>query len=278
MRIKLGSGLLALNLLVVVLIAAIVLVPSDPLRIILGLPSLLFFPGYVLILALFPRKEMGGVERIALSFGLSIAVIPLIGFILNYTAWGITLESTLYSVASFILGMSIIAMVGRRRLEEHEKFNIAFQLKIPGWGGGAGDKLLSIVLVVSILGALGALVYVIATPKIGEKFTEFYILGLEGTADDYPSELKIGETGMVTVGIINHEQEDVSYHVEIRPDDGTLIGELEPVILHNDEKWEQEVAFTPVTAGETQKIEFLLFREGDSEPYNQLHLWVNVNE
>ena len=277
MRIKLGSGLLALNLLVIVLIVAIVLISSDPLRIIIGFPFLIFFPGYVLILALFPRKEMGGIERVALSFGLSITVVPLIGLILNYTAWGITLESTLYSVASFILAMSIIAMVRRRRLDEHEKFDIAFQMKVPGWGGGAWDKLLSVVLVVSILGALGTLGYVIANPKIGEKFTEFYILGLEGEAADYPSELKIGETGMVMVGIINHEQGDISYHVEIRSDD-TLIGELGSVILYNDEEWEQRATFTPVTAGENQKIEFLLFREGDSEPYNQLHLWVDVNE
>ena len=132
-------------------------------------------------------------------------------------------------------------------------------------------------MVVSILGALGTLGYTIANPKIGEKFTEFYILGPEGKAADYPSELKIGETGMVMVGIINHEQGGISYHVEIRSD-GTLIGELGSVILYNDEEWEQKVTFTPVTAGENQKIEFLLFREGDSEPYNQLHLRVNVNE
>jgi uncharacterized membrane protein len=45
----------------------------------------LFFPGYTLISALFPRKDsLSGVERLALSFGLSIAVVPLIGLILNY--------------------------------------------------------------------------------------------------------------------------------------------------------------------------------------------------
>ena len=37
--------------------------------------------------------------------------------------------------------------------------------------------------------------YVIITPKEGEKFTEFYILGPNGTASDYPTELKVGEEG-----------------------------------------------------------------------------------
>ena len=49
-------------------------------RIPLGLVMVLFVPGYSLIAALFPRKnDLDGIERVALSFGLSIAVVPLIG-------------------------------------------------------------------------------------------------------------------------------------------------------------------------------------------------------
>lgn len=118
--------------------------------------------------ALFPKKEgMGGVERVVLSFGLSIAVASLIGLILNYTAWGITLESTLYSIASFIFILSIIAWFRQKRLIKEARFSIEFQSKVPGWGGGIWDKTLSVILVVSILGALGMLGYVIAKPKVG---------------------------------------------------------------------------------------------------------------
>ena len=38
------------------------------------------------------------------------------------------------------------------------------------------------------MGALGALGYVIATPRVGKGFTEFYILGLSGRAADYPQD------------------------------------------------------------------------------------------
>ena len=52
---------------------------------------------------------MGGIERVALRFGLSIAVVPVIGLTLNYTALGMRLESALYSLASIIFVMSLIA-------------------------------------------------------------------------------------------------------------------------------------------------------------------------
>ena len=82
------------------------------LRIILGLPFILFIPGYILIFALFPgRKTDQGIdiiERIALSFGLSIAIVPLIGLGLNYTEWGIRLEPILLSVFLFLSVLQVI--------------------------------------------------------------------------------------------------------------------------------------------------------------------------
>ena len=62
---------------------------ETPVRIIPGLLLVLFLPGYSLIAALFPgRGDPDGIERIALSFGVSIAVVPLIGLALNYTPFG----------------------------------------------------------------------------------------------------------------------------------------------------------------------------------------------
>ena len=271
-----GSGLLPLNIVVIVLIVAIIFAPSGLLRIIFGLPVVLFFPGYVLVLALFPKNEgMNGIERVALSFGLSIAIVPLIGLILNFTWWGITLESTLYSTASFIFVMSIIAGVRIRRLPERERFEFGFQFRLPSWSGSPWDKVLSVVLVIAILGALGTLGYVIATPKVGEKFTEFYIV--EAEASDYPQEFNIGETYEVAVGIINHEYQEVSYRVEIRTAE-ILIGELGPVVLEHKQEWEQEVSFMPVKSGNNQKVEFLLYKQGQSDVYRSLHLRVNVKE
>jgi len=278
LRIRMRTELLPLNLVVLALVAAIILSPSSILRIILGLPFLLFFPGYTLIAALFPKKQsLGGIERIALSFGLSIAVVPLIGLILNYTPWGIRLYPILISLTVFILAMSGVAWYRRRSLTEDERFKVSFEIGSPFWRGqSVVDRVLSVVLVLAIVGAIGTLGYVIATPKVGERFTEFYILGLQGKAEAYPTNLKLGEKGKIILGIVNHEQEEMNYQVKVIVD-GTEEGvkiwledeneELTPIAnntinieaLANEEKWERNLLFEPLQKGERQKLEILLF-------------------
>ncbi len=117
MRIRLQDELLLINILAILLIIVITFFPSNVLRIILGLPFLLFLPGYTLITVLFPRKRiLDGIERVALSFGLSIAVVPLSGFVLNYTPWGIRLYPILISLTIFLIITSVIAWYWRQRL------------------------------------------------------------------------------------------------------------------------------------------------------------------
>ncbi|TRZ53358.1 MAG: DUF1616 domain-containing protein [Dehalococcoidia bacterium] len=58
-------------------------------RYILGSVFTLFLPGYTFIKALFPEKELDNIERVALSIGMSLALVPITGLILNYTPWGI---------------------------------------------------------------------------------------------------------------------------------------------------------------------------------------------
>jgi uncharacterized membrane protein len=75
------------------------------------------------ILALFPRRDdLDGIERIALSFGLSIAVVPLIGLALNYTPFGIRLVPILIVLSMFTISLAVIAYVRRCGLPEGERF------------------------------------------------------------------------------------------------------------------------------------------------------------
>ena len=90
-------------------------------------------------------------------------------------------------------------------------------------------------------------------------------------------ELRVGEEGKVIVGIINREYEAVNYLVEVRVD-GARDNQMGPLELGHDERREEPVSFTPDRAGDDQKVEFLLYKDGEGEPYLKLHLWVDVKE
>jgi len=279
-RIRLVNDLIYINLFSILLIAAVFLseaVRLPFLRIALGLPFVLFFPGYTLIAALFPKKDdLDGLERLALSFGLSIAVAPLLGLGLNYTPWGIRLTPILLSLTIFILGMSVVAFYRRSKISAENRFYPVWELDMVSWGGLSRlDKILSVLLALSIFFAVGSIFYVATTPKVGEKFTEFYILGTGGKAEGYPRELAVGEEGWVIVGVVNHEYAPVKYYIEV-VEDGNLYQRLNPIELAHEQKWEERVSFAAAEPRKNMKVEFLLYREGVPEPYRSVHLWVDV--
>ena len=202
--------------------------------------------------------------------------VPLIGLVLNYTPFGITEYSTLFSITGFILILSIISWFRQNRLVEGDRFSLSICVNVLKWGDSKLDKLLSIILIVAIAASIGVLIYAVATPKTGESFTEFYILGLDEQASDYPTELYVGEEASVILGIVNHEHEPVDYRVAIVVD-GSTYNEITVPTLADDEVWEEVVSFTANKNGDNQKVEFLLYIVGQEDAYNSLHIWVNVN-
>lgn len=138
------------------------------------------------------------------------------------------------------------------------------------------NKLISAVLLASIIVAVGVTVYIASAPTIGERFTEFYILGPSGKAEGYPTNLTLGENGTVILGVVNHEYEEVAYRIVIRLNNRT-IGTINDIILRHDAKWEHNCTFTSEIANEKMKLEFLLYEESLDDPYRSLYLWVTVH-
>ena len=77
----------------------------------LGLIMVLFLPGYTLINALFPEKEIDSIESIALSVGLSLALVPTIGLILSYTPLGIRTTPITLSLLALTAAFASIALI-----------------------------------------------------------------------------------------------------------------------------------------------------------------------
>jgi len=85
--------------------------PFVALRWVLGSVFVLFIPGYVTVEALFPKgRELDSIERFALSVGLSLALVPLVGLLLNYTPWGIRLTPIVISLTILTVGLAVIAL------------------------------------------------------------------------------------------------------------------------------------------------------------------------
>jgi len=279
LRTKIETDLILFNLLVLLLAIVILAFPSNVMRIVLGIPSVLLLPSYALVAALFPRRRsLEGIQRIAFILTMSLAVVPLIGLILNYTPWGITLESTLISLGAFILLMSVVACVRRKRLPIEERSGIRFRLSMPGWEGGIWDRALTVLLVVVVLGAGAAAGYTIANPKTGERFTDFYLQDEHGKARDFPQMVVIGYDAEITAGIVNREHETVSYRVVVLLD-GITQTEFGLLVLDHEEVWEQVITLPPQHSIGEHMVEFVLYARGNEESYRgPLRLWIEVTD
>ena len=250
----------------------------DAPRVVVGLPFVLFLPGYSLLAALYPRRnELEGLERLALSFGMSIAVVPLIGVALNYSPWGVRLEPILAFVALFIVLAAAVAAFRRGMLPAEEAFGLARNVRLlPRWPRARlANGLLALALVAFVAG-LGMVAHFATTSRgSSEGFTEFYLLGPGGRAEGYPGLVKAGEHVTAVLGLVNHEQQDTAYRIAVSLD-GDSADEIDGLVLAEGERWEKTVALLPAHAGDSQKAEFLLYKDGGSEPYRSLHLWLNV--
>jgi uncharacterized membrane protein len=250
------------------------------LRLLLGILFVFFVPGYVLQLAIFPRSEdLDGPERLALSFGLSIAVIPPMALILDRLPWGIRLVPILVIEGLFIVACSAIAWWRRRRMPQEERFVIAVEFDPKGWWAAQGrlSRGLYILLACALVGMAISAVAIIVAPNPSEHFTEFYVLGPEGLAEGYPREAVVGQPLTVTLGISNLEGVSADYRVEIRVGD-QQIGSVGSFSLGDGLVWEGDVSYALPQAGADQQVEFFLYRDGGGEPYRSLLLWIDVVE
>jgi uncharacterized membrane protein len=120
--------LLAIVVLTLLIDLLIYGIPGEPVRAALGLLLILFFPGYVLASILYPRLgQLSGVERIALSVALSVALIPLLGLALHFTPWGIQPTPIVVILSLWILTGALVAWRQRRWIAREERFGIRWK-------------------------------------------------------------------------------------------------------------------------------------------------------
>ena len=261
----------------------------------LGILLVVFFPGYVLVAFFLPNnKQIDWIERIALSFGLSIAIVPLLGLLLNFTPWGIRFGSVVLTALVFTVGVGCAAYWRRMREPPETRLGVSILLTLPEWQEHSIlEKSVTVGLAVGIVVAAGTLTYFVLNPQRGEPFTEFYILGPGSNASLYPTTMNASQPGTVILGIANHEAARVNYTVRV-----DLVGvriayntssrfnetfEVNrttwsrfAVTLTDGENWTHPLAFWINYSG-LWKIQFLLFTDGHlSNAYRELQFYVRV--
>jgi uncharacterized membrane protein len=96
-------------------------------RYVLGGIFILWLPGYTFIKALFPTelpfktsdRNLDIVERVVLSFGMSLALVPIVGLLLNYTPWGIRLTPITLNLTALTLTFATAAVIREYQLSNN---------------------------------------------------------------------------------------------------------------------------------------------------------------
>jgi hypothetical protein len=94
--------------------------PTVYTRYLLGSLFVLFLPGYTFIKALFPAKELDNIERLALSIGMSLALVPITGLLLNYTQWGIRTTPITLSLLALTITFATAAVVREHQFKSQD--------------------------------------------------------------------------------------------------------------------------------------------------------------
>jgi len=137
------------------------------------------------------------------------------------------------------------------------------------------DKTLTIILLIILIIAVVATIYIAVFPQPNEKFTEFYILGPDGKAGNYPTNLTANGTGEVIIGIVNQEAAAITYRLIVKFN--RVIIKNDTISLKNNEKKEIPFTFYASNSGQNQDLEFLLYKlPNNTDVYRSLHLTVNV--
>jgi hypothetical protein len=106
--------------------------PLGYIRYVLGIVFILWLPGYAFTKALFPQtlpfaralahslgtteRNLDIIERVALSLSMSIALVPIVGLLLNYTTWGIRVTPMVLGLIALTIIFATTAIVREHQI------------------------------------------------------------------------------------------------------------------------------------------------------------------
>lgn len=324
------DGTFPVDLLAIILLAAGVVYltwTSGPrtstARIVLGFGFVFFAPGYALVSLLLPTSTLESdaiaansdgtgplvvttVERVVLSIGFSVILVPLVGIVLNYSSLGVRPVPMVASIGALTFVLSLLAVARRLQVPSARRYGaLSFGglTRLREWVAAPDNRFeiaLNVVLVVGLLVAVAGGGLALVTVDNGERYTEFYLLSEDSetgelVADEYPTQLTPGEEAELYVGITNQERERTTYTVVVLVDQMTGAPGNKTVVertevdrfqrtLEHGETWEGRHTVDPSVEGERVRVTYLLYAGSPpAEPsvdnaYRNVHIWIDVSD
>jgi uncharacterized membrane protein len=256
-------------------------------RIIIGLAFVLFIPGYLLQCIFFPKKaDLDSIERIGFSLGLSVALITLLALLLNALPWGLSPSAIVIGQGSVVFLLIVITVIVRTFQSTEIIYIPELKPHIAQWWTGLGisEQRMMLIMAGALVIALVSAAWIFLVPSENQYMTEFYMLGPEGLAENYPREATIGQVQKVTIGVTNHENSMMEYSFDVwqvDPSDQNhrqLVGYVPAFLTNIGETIQWDQSWQAAWAGQDQKFEFNLYINRILDPYRQLVLWMNINQ
>jgi uncharacterized membrane protein len=243
-------------------------------RALLGPVAVLLVPGYAAVSALFPRyDDLDRVERLGLSLSTSLAMIAAVALVLDRIPGGLTFTSIRITVTGGTVLLLGIAAVRRARARGAPSGYAVEAAPPPPGRTGRAVRFTQAIVVANI--AVAALAYVVTIGATVPTSTAFYVLGSEEKLSDYPTEVTVGESFAVTVGVSQASNAGGRYRLTATSGDAVL-ATLGPFDVAAGSTWRSEVRVALPRAGPDQELELSLARDGDSEAYRTVRLWIDV--
>ncbi len=264
--------------LTVVLGEAGVRLVSGP-RLILTLLVVLVAPGYFWHVALFPRQSsLEGWERSAMVIGLSAASVPPLAIVLDGALRvPLRIETILASITVWT-GLGILAANARRQVVPRaDRFGIRLtlaRLAVPLRRDRIGALLIASFMLTTVVSAL-ALLLTFTAEGPARSFTEFYVLGNEALAENYPRALRVGAPTLLTTTVVN-EEDHATYFMVIARIGDQILGQSEPVTVAPGTSADLSVSVIPLFSDTDVPLDLDLMREDQAGAYRRLRLWVDV--
>ncbi|WP_191967165.1 MULTISPECIES: DUF1616 domain-containing protein [Haloferax] len=299
---------------------SVLYIDSVVVRAVFGIPLLVFLPGYTLLLVLFPHDytdtrvsrsstvtvNRNGVgvtftERMALSFGVSLALIPILGVFVLSVFPQLSTISLVGILATLIAIGLLVGEYRRQRLTESEQYNVPLKL----WYTSVADSfskqddsnrvvniLLAAVVVLSVVG-LG---FALTVPNYGEEYSTLSLVTQQSNgefvASGYPESLSASGTADLYASVTNQERELTQYTLVVQlqrvdTSSGTVsVVEYEELARVSQEvapgeTWTTNPELAPEMTGSELRLVYLLYKgdapqDADTDSaYRSTYVWVD---